>query len=70
MIERLYGDYYACCDGCGRELDGTSEDLDGVRDSMKANGWKIRRIGSDWYDYCPACAPKCARPGPDEFSGT
>lgn len=34
MIEKLYGDYYVCCDACGRELDGTADDFDEIRDRL------------------------------------
>ena len=69
MIDRCYGDYYVTCDACGKELDGVFSDFDEARDSMKTNGWRTRRIGDDWFHYCPECAPEMARPGADEFSG-
>lgn len=69
MIEILYGDYYVCCDACGKELDGTFDSFDDAKDSMRFNGWKFRKIGEDWYHYCPECAPDMIRPGASEFSG-
>ena len=69
MIEKLYGDFYTTCDGCGRELDGVSSEIQDALDSMKDNGWKSILQGGDWYNYCPKCAAKLTRPGPGEFAG-
>ena len=69
MIEQIYGELYVTCDCCGRELDGIFDDFDEALTSMKANGWKYRKIDDDWYHYCPECAPEMIRPGASEFSG-
>ena len=69
MIEKLYGDYYVCCDACGRELDGVVNDFDETLDRIRAAGWKTSKLAGEWVNYCPECWEKVNRPGPSEFAG-
>lgn len=69
MIDREYGEFYAACDACGKELDGVYSDFQDTVDGMRAAGWKTVKIGGEWVNYCPECAAKLSRPGAGEFAG-
>jgi len=64
MIEKLRHDYQfdestfsVECDDCGEneEVEGTFQDC---LDFMKNNGWRTKKDGNDWLNYCPECGEK------------
>lgn len=68
MIDRDYGSYYGVCDACGTATEAY-DDFQDALDGLKAEGWKITKIGDEWVHYCPTCAPKLPRPTSNEFAG-
>ena len=54
MIDNRYGKYIPVCDICDEEL----EPQDTYEDAIKAKsneGWRSKKIDSDWIDVCPNC---------------
>ncbi len=42
------------CDECGEsEVEGFS--FEEALEEMKASGWRIEKVGSDWRHTCPDC---------------
>ena len=68
VIDREFGSYYGVCDACGTATEAY-DDFQDALDGMKAEGWKITKIGDEWVHYCPTCAPKLSRPTSNEFAG-
>jgi hypothetical protein len=42
MIDKIYGKFYAICDGCGEELDPT-DTFDEAKSQADAEGWETKR---------------------------
>lgn len=45
------------CDGCGEELEDEYDFYDAVN-AKKLAGWRSKKIGGDWQDFCPECQEK------------
>lgn len=54
MIDKIYGKFYAICDGCGEELDPT-DTFDEAKSQADAEGWETKRMGTDWINLCQTC---------------
>lgn len=65
-----FGEEFApVCDGCsavlrseqavwdhsGDVFDDPFYEFDDAVEAKKEAGWKSRKIGDDWFDFCPAC---------------
>ena len=65
MIHRQYDQIVIECDACeallfeaGAEgLGPGSSDWEVVWPAAKREGWKARRIGGEWLQFCPRCKP-------------
>ena len=40
------------CDYCDREERIESTDYSTINKELKENGWVIKKIGDDWYEFC------------------
>lgn len=54
MINKIYGEFYALCDGCGEEL-GPSDTFEEAKSQIDDEGWDTKRVGGDWVSLCPTC---------------
>ncbi len=55
MIDKIYGKFYTICDGCEEEL-GPTDTFDEAKSLADAEGWEVKRMGTDWVNLCPTCA--------------
>ena len=62
MIQNLYGGRKeVTCDICGDGFE--AEDFEEARAAMRQEGWKSKKVGEIWLNYCPDCAEN-TRGGP------
>ena len=43
------------CDHCSNYQETPYEDFAEALDSVKSEGWKVRKAGKDWEHTCPDC---------------
>jgi hypothetical protein len=55
MIDRQSGKLLVECDSCNEVLDTETADFDECREMMKREGWKVRKVGSEWIHACQNC---------------
>jgi hypothetical protein len=55
MIVKMYGRYFVpVCDNCEAQLDREESFEDAVQ-AAKDAGWKAKKVGKQWKDYCTEC---------------
>jgi hypothetical protein len=52
MIDRQHDRIVFGCDACGRLSEGASNGFVGFWLQAKREGWRARKIGKDWYQFC------------------
>ena len=53
---RETGGMIAQCDECFDVVDfDDGEDFEQVKTAIDGDGWKTRRVGEKWQNYCPDC---------------
>lgn len=57
MIDRQHGKIVIECDACDATHQGETNDWTEEWAVAKAEGWRTRKIGSDWLHFCPN--PRC-----------
>jgi hypothetical protein len=55
MIETEYDTYEVCCDYCSYCIDGIYEEWADIIARMRSEGWRTRKINSEWRHKCPTC---------------
>ena len=55
MIDRQHGKILIECDSCNAVFEGESDDWSEVWPAAKREGWKSKKIGSEWVHGCPNC---------------
>jgi hypothetical protein len=61
MIDRQHGRIVIACDACNRLSEGDSNEWVEVWLRAKRDGWRTRKIGKSWSQFCgEACASKVA----------
>lgn len=55
MIDRQHGKIQIECDSCDAVFEGDSGEWNEVWPAAKRDGWRTRKIGSDWVHGCPKC---------------
>jgi hypothetical protein len=56
MIDRQHGGKLIVeCDSCGEVLDTETKDFAECRTVMQREGWKVRKVGSEWIHGCEQC---------------
>ena len=63
MIGRQHGRIVIACDACGRMFEGDSDEWIDVWPQARRKGWRVRKIGKDWYQFCGSGA-ECERRRP------
>jgi Fe2+ or Zn2+ uptake regulation protein len=51
-IEKYKGEITFCCDNCKEVLDTELTDFSSALSLAKMEGWKIKKLGIDWFHYC------------------
>ena len=62
MIDRQHDQIVIECDACDSVFDSGVEgcgslEWEVVWPAAKREGWKARRIGGEWLQFCPSCKP-------------
>jgi hypothetical protein len=52
MIGCQHGRIVIACDACGRLSEGDSDEWIGVWPQARREGWRVRKIGKNWYQFC------------------
>jgi hypothetical protein len=55
MMDRQHGMIIFECDVCGDTLETGERDFNEAKAIQDREGWKARKIGSDWCHSCPDC---------------
>jgi hypothetical protein len=55
MIDRQNGDIVFECDECGETFESATSDFNSPWNQAKRDGWRVRKIGKEWYHSCPNC---------------
>ena len=55
MIDRQSSKVLIECDTCDEVFDGESGDFAEVWTAAKREGWRTKKIGSEWVHGCPKC---------------
>lgn len=55
MIDRQRGKILIDCDSCSEVFEGASDEWNDVWPEAKREGWKSKKIGSEWVHGCPKC---------------
>ena len=55
MIDRQHGKIVIECDSCDETFAGDSDEWNEVWPAAKAEGWKSKKIGSEWVHGCARC---------------
>ena len=56
MIDNIYGKKKAniiTCDNCGKAFE--AENWEEARETMNQDGWKTRKVDSEWVQFCDEC---------------
>jgi hypothetical protein len=61
LIGRQHGRIVIACDACGRTFEGDSDEWIDVWPQARREGWRVRKIGKDWCQFCgSACVSNLA----------
>ena len=52
MIGHQHGKIVIACDACGRTFEGDSDEWIDVWPQARREGWRVRKIGKDWCQFC------------------
>ena len=52
LIGRQHGRIVIACDACGRTFEGDSDEWIDVWPQARREGWRVRKIGKDWRQFC------------------
>jgi hypothetical protein len=55
MLDRQKGEIVFECDGCSDTLETGEREFSEAKHALDAEGWRARKLGSDWMHYCPGC---------------
>lgn len=55
MIDRQHGKIVIECDSCDDVFEGDSDDWQTVWAAAKQDGWRSKKIGSEWVHGCKKC---------------
>lgn len=55
MIDRQYGKIQFECDSCPETFDADTDDFSDAWSQAKCDGWKSRKIVSEWMHFCRGC---------------
>jgi hypothetical protein len=55
MLDRQGGKIIFECDVCGETFDTDERDFVEAKGKFDEEGWRARKIGSDWVHNCPDC---------------
>lgn len=55
MIDRQGGQIIFECDSCDTTLESGTEEWSDAWSRAKREGWRSRKIGSEWVHACPGC---------------
>jgi len=55
MIERQKGDIYFQCDSCNEATEPLTSDFATAWNIAKRDGWRARKVGTEWGHQCPNC---------------
>ena len=55
MIETEYDTYDVFCDYCSYSTDGVFEEWQEIITAMRSEGWKTRKVGTEWRHKCKDC---------------
>ncbi len=55
MIDRQGGDVVFECDSCDEVLETEQADFNSAWNRAKREGWRARKIGTEWVHECPQC---------------
>ncbi len=55
MIDRQGGVIVFCCDVCGEERRGDSNEFSEEWEAAKKAGWRTRKIANEWLHSCEGC---------------
>jgi hypothetical protein len=55
MMDRQHGKVVFECDSCPEVFEGDSGEFNEVGAAAKREGWKTKKIGSEWMHGCPKC---------------
>jgi len=58
MIDRQKGDLVFECDTCGETYESATSDFSAAWNQAKRDGWRAKKIGSEWVHTCPVCGEK------------
>lgn len=56
MMDRQHGCISFECDVCGDVLDTEEREFSDAKAMLDREGWKARKIGSDWVHSCTQCS--------------
>ena len=52
LIGRQHGRIVIACDACGRTFESDSDEWIDVWPQARREGWRVRKIGKDWRQFC------------------
>jgi len=55
MIDRQGGDIVFECDSYGEVLETAISDFGSAWNQAKRDGWRAKKIGTEWVHECPNC---------------
>lgn len=55
MIDRQYGKIVFECDSCPEIFDAETKDFSDAWERAKCEGWRSRKLGSEWLHGCGKC---------------
>lgn len=55
MLDRQGGEIIFECEGCSDTLETGERDFSEAKAVLDTEGWRARKLGSDWLHYCPGC---------------
>lgn len=55
MIDRQGGDLVFECDSCSETLESETSDFNSAWNRAKREGWRARKIGTEWVHECSHC---------------
>ena len=55
MIDRQGGDIVFQCDSCDEVLETNQADFNSAWNMAKRDGWRAKKIGTEWVHECPNC---------------
>jgi hypothetical protein len=55
MITRQHGNLVFECDTCDEVLESATSDFGAAWNQAKRDGWRAKKIGTEWVHECPNC---------------